>query len=186
MEILKTYIRCIISIDEEELTEIIAAFYYKTIKKDACLLKAGQFCDAYYFVERGALRISTTIDEKAFTSWFAFENYFFTETESYVNTCRSRFSIQAIEESVICSISRKKMDRFLQKSLAWNEFIRKNQEQAFIKLQDVVLSFQVQTATDRYENLFNHPEFLQKVRQKDLASMLGVTPFSLSRLRSKK
>lgn len=186
MEILKDYIRDIVSITDEELAEITSVFRSKMIKKNSFLLKEGQFCDSYYFVETGALRIFTIHDEKEVTTWFAFDKYFFTEPESYINGCRSRFHIQAMEQSVIYSISRKNMDEFLDKSRQWNEFIRKNWEQAFIKLQDVVQSFQAQTASDRYETLFNHPEFLQKARQKDLASMLGVTPFSLSRLRGKK
>ncbi|SEW45629.1 cAMP-binding domain of CRP or a regulatory subunit of cAMP-dependent protein kinases [Chitinophaga sp. YR573] len=186
MEALKTHIRNTISIQEDELAEITDAFQSQTVSRDSFVLKAGQFCDAYYFVETGAFRIFTNLDEKDITSWFAFEGYFFTEPESYAKLCRSRFNIQAIEESVIYLISRKKMDELLSKSLNWNEFIRKSWEQAFIKLQDVVLSFQAQSAGERYENLFNYPDFLQKARQQDLASMLGVTRFSLSRLRGKK
>jgi len=186
METLKIHIRDTVSMCEAELAEIAAAFEPKTMPEGSFLLKAGQFCDAYYFVRTGALRIITNPDEKEITSWFAFEGYFFTEPESYVNRSRTRYNIQAIEQSVVYYISRKKMDALLGSSLKWNEFIRKSWEQSFIKLQEVVLSFQTQSADARYKNLFNYPFFLQKARQKDLASMLGITKFSLSRLRSKK
>lgn len=186
MEALKIHINSVVSIHEEELTEIAKAFLYKKVNRDAYLLKPGQYCDSYYFLKQGSLRIFTNVAEKEISSWFAFEGYFFTELESYANQSRTRFSIQAIEDSAVYYIQRKKMDDFLNKSFGWNEFIRKTWEQSFIKLQDVVLSFQAQPAGKRYENLLDYPYYIQKIRQQDLASMLGITKYSLSRLRGKK
>lgn len=171
---------------DSELMDIVSAFKAKTIDKNSYLLKSGQYCDHYYFIESGAFKIYTNINERDITSWFAFEGYFFTELESYSTKTISRFNIQAIEETNILYISRKAMDSFLNKYPPWNEFVRKVWEFSFVKLQQVVLSFQTQTAAKRYEDLFQYPDFIQKTKQEDLASMLGITKYSLSRLRRKK
>jgi CRP/FNR family transcriptional regulator, anaerobic regulatory protein len=186
MKTLTNHIKNVVSISDNELMDIINSFQTKTLKKDSYLLKTGQFCDSYYFIDDGALRIYTTLNDKEITSWFAFKNYFFTELESYANKTQSRFNIKAIEKTTVFYISRKLMDSYIDKYPKWGEFVRKTWEFSFVKLQQVVLSFQAQSAEERYEDLFKHSNFIQKTKQEDLATMLGITKFSLSRLRSKK
>jgi CRP/FNR family transcriptional regulator, anaerobic regulatory protein len=186
MKTLTDYIKTIVSISDNELIEITDSFQSKILEKDTYLIKAGQYCDSYYFVVEGILRIYTEINDKEITSWFAFKDYFFTELESYVSKSQTRFNIQAIEKCEVFYIQRKSMDTLSLKYPKWNEFIRKIWELSFIKLQQVVLSFQTQTAGERYEDLFNHPHFIQKTKQRYLASMLGITKSSLSRLRRKR
>jgi CRP-like cAMP-binding protein len=186
MKTLIDHINKVVSISDNELIDIVNSFQTKTLEKNSYLLKTGQFCDSYYFIDNGALRIYTSLNDKEITSWFAFKDYFFTELESYANKTPSRFNINAIEKTTVFYISRKQMDSFMEKYPKWSEFVRKTWEFSFVKLQQVVLSFQAQSAEKRYEDLFKHPDFIQKTKQEDLATMLGITKFSLSRLRSKK
>jgi CRP/FNR family transcriptional regulator, anaerobic regulatory protein len=186
MKTLTDHILANVLMIDSELVEIVNSFQTKTIKKNSYLLKAGQFCDSYYFVDNGAFRIYTSITDKEITSWFAFKDFFFTELESYSTKTPSSFNIQAIEDSIIYYISRKKMDGFMDKYPKWGEFVRKTWEFSFVKLQQVVLSFQTQSADERYEDLFKYPDFIQKTKQSDLASMIGITKYSLSRLRRKR
>jgi CRP-like cAMP-binding protein len=117
------------------------------------------------------------------TSWFAFEGHFFTELESYTYQCQSKFNIQAIENCTILYISRKNMNILLAKYPSWGELVRKTWELAFIKLSQVVLTFQTLSAKEKYDQLFNSSGSVQKTKQKeDLASMPGITNTSLSRL----
>jgi CRP-like cAMP-binding protein len=186
MNTLSDHIKKVVSISDNELIEIINSFQIKTLEKNSYLLKAGQFCDSYYFIDNGALRIYTSLNDKEITSWFAFKDYFFTELESYVNKTQSRFNIKSVEKTTVYYISRKQMDSYMNKYPKWSEFVRKTWEFSFVKLQQVVLSFQAQSAEERYEDLFKHPDFIQRTKQKDLATMLGITKYSLSRLRNKK
>ncbi len=186
MKTLIEHIKKVVSISDNELTAIINSFQTKTIEKNSYLLKTGQFCDSYYFIDSGALRIYTRLNDKEITSWFAFKDYFFTELESYATKKQSRFNIKALEKTTVLYISRKLMDTYMDKYPKWAEFVRKTWELSFVKLQQVVLSFQAQSAEERYEDLFKHPDFIQKTKQEDLATMLGITKFSLSRLRRKK
>jgi len=186
MKQLSEHIKKNVSITDNDLHEISNSFQSKVLEKDAYLMKAGQYCDSYYFVAEGALKIYTSIDDNEITSWFAFKDYFFTELESYTTKSQTRFNIQAVEKSHIYFIPHKTMDVYIEKYPKWHEFVRKTWESSFIKLQQVVLSFQAQTAEERYEDLFKYPDFIQKTKQRDLASMIGITRFSLSRLRRKK
>jgi CRP/FNR family transcriptional regulator, anaerobic regulatory protein len=186
MKTLTNHITANVSMINSELMDIVSSFKTKTIEKNSYLLKAGQTCDSYYFIDDGAFKIYTVINDKEITSWFAFKDSFFTELESYSTKSPSRFNIKAIEKSTVFYISRKTMDRFMDKYPKWNDFVRKTWEFSFVKLQQVVLSFQSQSAVERYEDLFTYPDFIQKTKQVDLASMIGITKFSLSRLRRKR
>lgn len=186
MEALVKYIKQTVSMSDDELSHITGLFQPKTLEKNSFLIKVGQYCDSYYFVEEGALRIYTEFNQTEITSWFAFKDYFFTELESYNSRHQTRFNIQAIEKSVIYYIPRKEMDVLLEKHMKWGEFVRKNWEYAFIKLEQIILSFQTKSAEERYGDLYKYPDFIQKTKQRDLASMLGISKFSLSRLRRKR
>jgi len=183
MMTLDDHIKRTVSATENELSDMVSAFQTMTVEKDSHLIKTGQYCDNYYFLESGSLRIYTVINGMENTSWFAFEGQFFTELESYTYQCQSKFNIQAIENCTLLYISRKNMNILLAKYPAWGELVRKTWELAFIKLSQVVLTFQTLSAKERYDQLFNHSEAIQKTKQKeDLASMLGITNTSLSRL----
>jgi len=155
------------------------------IKKGQLLLSAGKICSHYYFVNRGALRVYYLHDGKEISNWFAFEDYFFTELESYTLEKPSMFYIEAMEDCEILALNREQMNQLLSYSFG-QEYLRKVWEYAFIHLNKVIVSFQTKTAKERYEDLFRYPDFLQRTKQKDLSSMLGVTDSSLSRIRGKK
>ena len=182
MKTLKDHIIRTISVAENELEYMVNSFQSMNIDKESHLIKAGQYCDNYYFVETGSLRIYTMVDNLVVTNWFAFEGNFFTDLESYTYQCQAKFNIQAIENCTILYISRKNMNALLEKYPAWGELVRKTWEQAFIRLSQIVLSVQSLSATKRYEHLFNHHhELIQNTPAKDLATLLGITDTSLSK-----
>ena len=159
--------------------------YVKTVEKGEHILKQGQTCSNYYFVNEGALRIYFIKDGKEFSNWFAFENYFFTELESYTFQKPSKFYIEAIEDCEILIINKAQMDNLLKHTFG-QEYVRKNWEYAFIHLNNIIISFQSKSATERYDELFDNPVFIQRIKQKDLSSMLGISHYSLSRIKKKK
>lgn len=160
-------------------------FCSRQLDKGETLLSFHSVCRYYYFVNKGSLRIFFLDNGQEYTSWFAFENYFFTELESYINQTFSNYSIVAIEETEILEISKTDMDNLLSKFDWWKDFLLFSQQQTIIKLTEHIGSFQSKTAKERYDELFAYPEFIQRTKQKDLSSMIGVTRHSLSRLRKK-
>ena len=91
------------------------------------------------------------------TSWFAFENYFFTELESYINDTFSNYCIIAVEECEILEISKSNIDGVFSKYKWWQEFLLFTQQQTILKLIETIKSFQTLSANDRYQDLFKHP-----------------------------
>jgi CRP-like cAMP-binding protein len=175
MKSLKDHINRTISIMDNELEHMVQLFQPMTLEKETHLIKAGQHCDNYYFVESGSLRIYTMIDNLVVTNWFAFEGNFFTDLESYTFQCQAKFNIQAIENCSLLYISRSNMNALLNQYPAWGELVRKTWEQAFLRLSQIVLSVQTISAKGRYEQLFNHQELIQKTPPKDVASLLSST-----------
>ena len=168
MKTLKDHIKRTISVTENELEHMVQLFQPMTLEKETHLIKSGQYCENYYYVESGSLRVYTMVDNLVVTNWFAFEGNFFTDLESYTYQCQAKFNIQAIENCSLLYISRNNMNALLNQYPAWGELVRKTWEQAFIKLSQVVLSFQTLSAKGRYEHLSDHSEFNQKTKQKDL------------------
>lgn len=165
--------------------ELETCFRLRQLGKDDTLLSLHSVCRHYYFVNNGSLRIFFLENGQEYTSWFAFENYFFTELKSYTSQTFSRYSIVAIEETEILEISKTDMDNLLSKFDWWKNFLLFSQQKTILKLTDAIQSFQTQSAKERYEDLFRHPDLIQRTKQKDLSTMLGITRHSLSRIKKK-
>ncbi|MDO4230394.1 MAG: Crp/Fnr family transcriptional regulator [Capnocytophaga sp.] len=156
----------------------------KSLQKNEILLEMRAVCNYYYFVNQGALRFFY-FDEKGeeHTSWVAFENYFFTELESYSQKISSQYTVIATEETEVLQIHRSDMDLLFEKYDWWRKYLFFNQEETILNLIKVIQSFQTLSAKDRYEELFDFPDFIKKIKQKDLASMLGMSKYAISRLK---
>ena len=181
MKTLKDHIKRTVSVTESELEHMVSLFQSLTIEKETHLLKPGQYCDNYYFVETGSLRIYTMVDNLVVTNWFAFEGNFFTDLESYTYQCQAKFNIQAVENCDILYISRTNMNALLQQYPAWGELVRKTWEQAFIRLAQIVLTVQTINAKGRYNNLFSQMDLMQKQQpvqpqpNTNIVSVMGIT-----------
>jgi len=179
MKTLKDHIKRTVSVTEMELEHMVGSFQTLYLDKESHLLKTGQYCDNYYFVETGSLRIYTMVDNLVVTNWFAFEGNFFTDLESYTYECVAKFNIQAIENCTLLYISRKNMNALLGQYPAWCELVRKTWEQAFLRLTQIVLSVQTINAKGRYEHLFNNHEVRQKPQPNGADSWQFITDPSL-------
>jgi CRP/FNR family transcriptional regulator, anaerobic regulatory protein len=181
MKTLKDHIIRTISVTENELAHMVNSFQTMSLDKDVHLLKAGQYCDNYYFVETGSLRIYTMVDNLVVTNWFAFEGNFFTDLESYTYQCQAKFNIQAIENCTLLYISRRNMNALLTQYPAWCELVRKNWEQAFLRLAQIVVSVQTISAKGRYEHLFKHHTPTQNTEPRNIIPVNGITDSTLSK-----
>ncbi|HTL07938.1 MAG TPA: Crp/Fnr family transcriptional regulator [Chitinophagaceae bacterium] len=185
MTTLISFIQSQVNIPEAELQTICAHFYTLTIPKDRLLIKRGQLVNAYYFIVSGGLRIYLDKDGTEITAWLAFQHDFFTELRSVKTGMPTVFNIQAIEECELLCISKQDMELLYQRFPAWQQFGRKVWEDAFLKVVNGILAYQTMTAQERYLAMMQQSDLLQKVPLKQLASYLGVTQTSLSRLRKK-
>lgn len=183
MENFVKFIRKTISIDESELNIVLSRCRKKSVRKGTLVLKKGQIASQYFFIVAGGLRFFYEGLTSENTTWIVFKNEFFTEISSLNPQKPTRFNIIAIEDTDLIIIDKKDMDFLYGHVPVWQEFGRKIWEETTVRMIDQILKFQTLTAEERYLELINTPEILQKIPVNQLASVLGITPNALSRIR---
>ncbi len=183
---LTDFIQSQVAIADEDLRQIVSGFESRLLKKNKHLLRQGQVASEYVFIRRGGLRIYAPLDGREVTGWIALEGEFFGELSSLKTQEPTRFGIQAMEDTEIQCIHHLAMEKLYKAYPAWQEFGRKVWETAFRRVVEGILAHQTLTAEERYAQLLTRSDLVQRVPLKHLASFLGVTPTSLSRLRGKR
>lgn len=183
MDEFSTFIRTIIPVDETELNIIRSKCRSKTVPKGNLVLKKGHIARQYYFIVSGGLRFYYENENGEITTWVVFENEFLTEISSLNPQKPTRFNIIAIAYTELIILDQKDMEFLYAHVPVWNEFSRKIWEETTIRMIDQILKFQTLTAEERYLEFMNNSEMVKKIPTKQLASVLGITPNALSRIR---
>jgi CRP-like cAMP-binding protein len=140
-----------------------------------------------YFVVQGCLRTyHTDQNGNEHNLFFATEQWWAGDLESFSRQTPSSFSVQALEDTSVIAISNKAIQNLYTEIPALERFFRIIMQNAFVSLQQrIVLNFS-QSALDRYKQFKKlYPSLEQRISQKHIASFLGITPEFLSLLRSK-
>lgn len=167
-----------------DLKPILECFHEKIIKKGRHLLKPKQNCSYLAFIQKGSFRVYYyDLKGKEIVTWFSFSEMIITDMLGFYTTGRSQFYVEALEDSIIYKITRQDLEMLYSKYPTYQECGRKFAEEALTMLMQRTLSLQTQTAEERYKELLQVPEFMQKIPLKYLASYLGITDTSLSRIR---
>ena len=156
------------------------------LRKGDFLLKAGQVCKQYFFIESGSIRLYYHKGDNDFTVWIGTSGQMFTDLESYLNQTVSRINFEAIEKSKVFVISKTESDDLAFKNNAYNTLLRRTVEISFVNLSRNVISFQSEQASERYERIEKEKNWLEQYPLKYISSFIGITQSSLSRLRAKK
>ncbi len=165
--------------------------YYKRIEVPAktALLKEGEISKKAFLIEKGSLRIWFNNNGKDITFQFFFENEGVSSAESFRKNIPSYFTIETIEPCILHWIHKKDLDRIVKETNEIPE-LRNNMMNIMFERQlhymKHFLSFIKDSPTQRYLNLIKeNPKIIQRVPQQYIASYLGITPVSLSRIRNK-
>jgi CRP-like cAMP-binding protein len=178
-------IRQKITISDEELETITPFFKIKKIKKKSQFNQISTVCKEMIFVIKGSIR-TYSIDEKGVehTTQIALENYWIGDLFSLISGEPSEYVIEAIEDSKIITISIFDLDRIYIDTPIMERFFRKLFEKAYITTMKRLNSTLSETAEVRYRKIIEtHPDFLNRIPQIYIASYLGITPESLSRIK---
>lgn len=166
----------------ERLIEVTERF---SLKKKDFLLQQGKVCTFIGFVEKGTLRSYIEKDGEEYTSDFYTDGSFTTSYRSFLTKEPSIGSIQALENSLILSLSKSNYELLLQESNEWYKLGKYIADTLFIRKCGKESSLLMDSALDRYKLLLRtFPHIEQHVSQYHIASYLGIKPESLSRLKS--
>jgi CRP-like cAMP-binding protein len=156
------------------------------LSKNELLLTEGQVCRQLYFLEKGALRSYHNLDGKEVTHWFGFENSFVTSFHSFITGTVSVENIQLLEGCVLWVISKEQLATLFNQYHEIERLVRIAYEKYYIRLEERFVNAQFKTATERYENLLQDaPHILERVPLGYIASYLGISQETLSRIRSR-
>ncbi len=159
----------------------------KEVASKTILLREGEISNTIYFIKKGCLREWFNKDGKDVTFQFFFEDQPVASIDSFINQVPSLFTIESIEPSIIFSIGKSDFEKLLNSNPEFKNGFQDFIFQRFKIYGQLFLSRIKDTPQERYEDLVkNHPEIIKRVPQHYIATFLGITPISLSRIRNRK
>ena len=183
---LKTYCRNTVPLTDEELKLIDKYFEVKDLKKKDFLLKDGKICNFIGFIADGAIRHFHVKDGVEKTCDISFEISWVTDYQSFTQSTSCIMNLQAMENTVVFVISKENLYKLYTECNKFETFGRLMAEQVAQRATEIAMSLSSDKPEERFQNLIKkHPDLFQRIPQKYIASFLGVSPESLSRIRSR-
>jgi CRP-like cAMP-binding protein len=169
----------------QELDCILSSFKQKTFRKGEHWLKGGNVAKEIGFITNGLARIYYLFEGKDITTYLACDNGFISSLGSFINQTPSFEFIQFIEDSQIITLSFEQMQELYKKIPNWQKVGRVIAEKNYLCMADRVMKLQMIPAKEKYLNFLDtaQPKVIQKTPLIYIASYLGITPESLSRIR---
>jgi CRP-like cAMP-binding protein len=185
MTSLFSYFNAFNSLSKEAETAIAEICSVIHIKKNKNLQLIGHTCKTIYFIKKGVARIYYYQDGNDITESFAFENNIIARVESLFTGKPSRKAIQILEDAEIIAINANLLFQLYDRFAEIERLFRKIFEAAYIETVNRIEGIQFHSAEERYNALINEaPNVLKRVPLKYIASYLGITQVSLSRIRA--
>lgn len=183
---LEHYITSYFGIPNHALQEIQSRFKETKLIKDEFLVQEGQPVKQLSFIKTGALRVFKNEDKKEVTQWISSPGEFITDLSSLIFDTPSRWHIQALSECHFYTITISDYRSINEILTEWVQLEKLFIAKCFLSLEDRIYSFLSMTAEERYLAFIdNKGILLNEVPHHYLASMLGMTPETLSRIRRK-
>lgn len=169
----------------EKAAEIAGHFTFQEIPKNAFFLEEGKIANNYLFLEKGFMRVfAYDMDGNDVTTGFAAPRQVVLEVSSFFNRTRSQENIQALTDCEGWGLTYDELNQLFHARPEFREFGRHVLVKAFTTLKTRMLSMITETAEQRYAGLLNtNPAIFQHAPLKNIASYLGITDTSLSRIR---
>jgi CRP-like cAMP-binding protein len=185
MEHLLKYISGYHPLSAAAQSSLLQCLKKQALAKNEFLVSEGKICRHLYFLEKGALRGFYNLDGKDITHWFAFENDFVTSFHSFTTGKPAVENIQLLEGSILWAISKEDITALFNEHHEIERLVRIAYEKYYIRLEERFVNAQFKTAKELYETLLQQsPHLLERAPLGCIASYLGISQETLSRIRS--
>lgn len=183
---LKSNISQIILLTDKEWQCVENAFSFRKVPKKTLLIKEGAIAKEIYYINKGLLRLFYNKDGEEITGFIFKENLFASSYESFLEQAPSIQNLDALEDCELLVISHAALQQLYIDVPKINIVTRIVAEKRFINGQQILSSHILDTPLERYVKFSRqHPDILQRVPLNIIASFLGITPVSLSRIRNR-
>jgi CRP/FNR family transcriptional regulator len=186
-KVLLTHIQNKVDLTKEEKIELQSFFVFKKLRKKQYLLQEGDTCKYISFVRKGLLK-SYFLDEKGgeHINIFAFEGWWISDFNSFINQEKAVLNIDAIEETELLMINRDDYENLMLKIPAMERYFRILYQNSLVTKDYRLIISSGFTAEEKYSQLVkNNPEIIKRVPHNLIASYLGLAPETVSRVRKK-
>jgi CRP-like cAMP-binding protein len=187
MEELIFFLNSIRPLSKDTNDFLMSRLQFVEISKKSFVLREGDVCREIYFVTKGLLRCFYNKNEKDVSSWFMKEGDVVISVESFLKQTKSKENIQALEDCSLYYINYDELQLAYSNFSDFNTIGRILTEKYYLLSEQRLYSLRMQRASEKYLFLLNHfPQILLRVPLKYIASYLGITEETLSRIRAMK
>tara|TARA_R110000744_G_scaffold59805_1_gene124158 strand:+ start:3001 stop:3579 length:579 start_codon:yes stop_codon:yes gene_type:complete len=170
-----------------ELEIVQPYFKEEQLLKNEFFTLSGKKCDRLSFIKSGLLRIYSIADGKEVTQWISTENYLITEVMGFFFDKSNRWNIQALVDTSLITISKQNYLKLCNEFPKWNSLEKEFIVKCFVMIEDRVFSHISMTAEERYDLYYRqNKELFNQVPLQYIASVLGMSAETLSRIRNRK
>ncbi|MCV9389057.1 Crp/Fnr family transcriptional regulator [Reichenbachiella ulvae] len=170
----------------EELAIIRSYFKDEELKRNDFFTKSQQYCHRLSLVKSGILRVFTLSEGKEVTQWISTENYLMTEIAGFFFDQPNRWSIQALTDTSLLTITKTDYQKLCEEFPKWHEIEKRFLAKCFMMLENRVFTHLSMSAEKRYELYYEQNKALfNQVPLQYIASVLGMSAETFSRIRKK-
>ncbi|WEK19279.1 MAG: Crp/Fnr family transcriptional regulator [Candidatus Pedobacter colombiensis] len=170
---------------ESHLNQLLDLMERVEVPKNHRIIHAESVEKSLFFIEKGIARAFCEGPENQITFWFGKEGDIVFSYNSYINGLPGYESVEVLEHSVLYEIKTAALATLFQKDVEFANWGRKLAEQELIKTEERLIARLFKTAAERYRELLNNdPALIQRIQLGYIASYLGVTQVTLSRIRA--
>ncbi len=180
------YTSQVISFNNKERSLIESYFTFRQVNKKFRLVDEGKIAREVYFINKGLLRLFYNKEGEEITAFIFREGLFAASYESFLRSAPSIQVLETLEDAELLVITKEHLDQLTEDIPKMNILLKKIAEQRFINAQQVLSSFILDSPEERYRKfILQHGDLLLRVPHHIIASFLGITPVSFSRIRKR-
>ncbi|SDC64519.1 Crp/Fnr family transcriptional regulator [Niabella drilacis] len=172
--------------EEDDLAFLIPLMEIRTVKKGETVMRVGEVANYVYYIDKGLIRFYHEAEGKEHTYRIFRENMWASDYAAFLTRSKSGMNIGALEDTVLIQLHYDHMQKGYERAKAFERFGRKMAESLFLATVQRTVDIMVKSPEIRYRELLeNDAEMINRVPLKYIASMLGIEPESLSRIRKR-